>query len=513
MVNIQKAAIIGCGFVGASSAFSLLQKGIFSELVLIDANKEKAEGEAMDISHGRPYAHPMKIYAGSYDDISDCSLIIITAGANQKPGETRLDLVHKNVAIFKSIIPEITKRGFEGILLIVANPVDILTYAALKISGYPKERVFGSGTVLDTARFRYLLSEHLQVASRSVHANIIGEHGDSELAVWSGANVAGIPINDFCELRGHYQHQESMERIYKTVRDSAYDIIQKKGATYYGVAMAVARIAESIVMNENAVLPVTSLMEGEYGLEGLCISVPTIVSQKGAEKVLEIPLSDEEKENQKKITFKDYVSAFKIPGVWIMAILVWCYVTISAVASYLTPYSTGVLGMSATLAATIGTFRTYGCRLIGRQDVQVRLQGAAARAGCLPCDGRHFPGPARRHERRPAGGAAASGRHRDVPVQGHILLHPARDGHPDDGLRDGGRHRDVCRLHPGYVRAHDVRQLDRRLRRVGHPGSKRPQRADRRLVRSLRGDDELNEQSRTHFCVLLFAGLFILNFN
>ena len=275
MVNIQKAAIIGCGFVGASSAFSLLQKGIFSELVLIDANKEKAEGEAMDISHGRPYAHPMKIYAGSYDDISDCSLIIITAGANQKPGETRLDLVHKNV---------------------VANPVDILTYAALKISGYPKERVFGSGTVLDTARFRYLLSEHLQVASRSVHANIIGEHGDSELAVWSGANVAGIPINDFCELRGHYQHQESMERIYKTVRDSAYDIIQKKGATYYGVAMAVARIAESIVMNENAVLPVTSLMEGEYGLEGLCISVPTIVSQKGAEKVLEIPLSDEEKE-------------------------------------------------------------------------------------------------------------------------------------------------------------------------------------------------------------------------
>ena len=158
MVNIQKAAIIGCGFVGASSAFSLLQKGIFSELVLIDANKEKAEGEAMDISHGRPYAHPMKIYAGSYDDISDCSLIIITAGANQKPGETRLDLVHKNVAIFKSIIPEITKRGFEGILLVVANPVDILTYAALKISGYPKERVFGRGTVLDTARFRYLLS-------------------------------------------------------------------------------------------------------------------------------------------------------------------------------------------------------------------------------------------------------------------------------------------------------------------------------------------------------------------
>ena len=292
----RKAAVIGCGFVGSATAFTLMQSKLFSELVLLDVNADKADGEAKDISHGIPFAAPMKVYAGDYDDVADAAVIIVTAGANQKPDESRLDLVHRNVEIYKSIIPRIASRNFAGILLIVSNPVDILTYAALKISGYPKERVFGSGTVLDTARFRYLLSEHLQVASRSVHANIIGEHGDSELAVWSGANVAGIPINDFCELRGHYQHQESMERIYKTVRDSAYDIIQKKGATYYGVAMAVARIAESIVMNENAVLPVTSLMEGEYGLEGLCISVPTIVSQKGAEKVLEIPLSDEEKE-------------------------------------------------------------------------------------------------------------------------------------------------------------------------------------------------------------------------
>lgn len=238
----------------------------------------------------------MKIYAGDYDDISDCALIIITAGANQKPGETRLDLVHKNVAIFKSIIPEITKRNFEGNLLIVANPVDILTYAALKISGYPKERVFGSGTVLDSARFRYLLSEHLDVDSRSVHAFIIGEHGDSELAVWSSANVAGIDIHDFCELRGHYEHDAAMERIYKEVRDSAYEIIERKGATYYGVAMAVGRIAESIIRDENSVLPVSSLMEGEYGLEDLCISVPTLVSQKGAEQVLEIPLDEKEHE-------------------------------------------------------------------------------------------------------------------------------------------------------------------------------------------------------------------------
>ena len=168
----------------------------------------------MDLSHGRPFTSPMHIYAGSYDDISDCALIIITAGANQKPGETRLDLVHKNIAIFKTIIPEITKRDFEGILLIVANPVDILTYAALKLSGYPKERVLGSGTVLDSARFRYLLSEHLTVDSRSVHAYIIGEHGDSELAVWSSSNVSGISINDFCELRGHYDHEQAMNRIY-----------------------------------------------------------------------------------------------------------------------------------------------------------------------------------------------------------------------------------------------------------------------------------------------------------
>ena len=295
MINIQKAAIIGCGFVGASAAFSLIHKGLFSELVLIDANHKKAEGEAMDLSHGRPFVKPVKIYAGSFDDISDCSLIIITAGANQKPGETRLDLVHKNVAILKSIIPEITGRGCEGILMIVANPVDILTYAALKISGYPKERVIGSGTVLDTARFRYLLSEHLQVDSRSVHAFIIGEHGDSELAVWSGANVSGIDINSFCELRGYYDHMESMEKIYRNVRDSAYDIIERKGATYYGVAMAVSRITESIIRNEHSVMPVSSYIDGPYGLTDICLSVPTIVGQNGAEKVLEIPLNESEK--------------------------------------------------------------------------------------------------------------------------------------------------------------------------------------------------------------------------
>lgn len=299
MVNIQKAGIIGCGFVGSSIAFSLMQKGIFSEMVLIDVNHTKAEGEAMDLSHGLLFTKPMKIYAGDYDDLKDCSLIIITAGANQKPNETRIDLVHRNVEIFKSIIPEISRRGCEGILLIVSNPVDILTYAAWKLSGFPANRVIGSGTVLDTARLKYLLSRHLRVDSRSVHAFIIGEHGDSELAVWSGANISGIDLNHFCELRGYYNHMESMEQIYQNVRNCAYDIIERKGATYYGVAMAVGRIAESIVRDEHSVLPVSVHLQGEYGLHDICLSIPAVVGQNGIEKVLDIPLDEKEWENLK----------------------------------------------------------------------------------------------------------------------------------------------------------------------------------------------------------------------
>lgn len=294
MINMRKAAIIGCGFVGATTAFSLMHQGLFTELVLIDTDQEKAQGEAMDLSHGRPYVDTARIYAGSYDDIIDCSLIIITAGANQKPNETRLDLVHKNVSILKSIIPEITKRGCEGLLLIVSNPVDILTYAAYRLSGFPSNRVFGSGTVLDSARFRYLLSEHLKVDTESIHAFIIGEHGDSELAVWSGTNVAGIPIHDFCEFRGHYRHTQAMEAIYHRVKNSAYDIIERKGATYYGIAMAVGHITESIIRNKNSILPISSLLTGQYGIQDLYLSIPTIVNRNGAQQALEIPLSGQE---------------------------------------------------------------------------------------------------------------------------------------------------------------------------------------------------------------------------
>ena len=293
-VNSRKVAVIGCGFVGSSSAFALMQSGLFSEMVLIDADTKRAEGEAMDISHGISFARPMQIYAGNYDDITDAAIIVITAGANQKPDETRLDLIKKNAAIMKSIVGEIKKRDFGGILLIVSNPVDILTLIALKESGYPSNRVIGSGTVLDTGRFKYLLGEHLDVDSRSVHAFIIGEHGDSELAAWSNARIGGLKVNDFCELRGHFNHEQSMKKIFEDVRNSAYEIIERKHATYYGIAMAVKRICEAIVRNEKSILPVSSLMTGEYGLNNVVLSIPAVVGETGVQKVIPIELNDEE---------------------------------------------------------------------------------------------------------------------------------------------------------------------------------------------------------------------------
>ena len=295
-VNPRKAAVIGCGFVGSATAFTLMQSRLFSELVLLDVNMEKADGEAKDIAHGIPFAGQMKIYAGTYGDAADAAIIIITAGANQKPGETRLDLVQKNTAIYQSIIPEIVKRDFGGILLIVSNPVDILTYVALKLSGLPENRVLGSGTVLDTARLKYALGEHLGVDSRSVHSFIIGEHGDSEIAAWSSTNVSGIPLNDFCEMRGHFNHDAAMDAIAEKVKNSAYEIISKKQATYYGIAMSVKRICECIVRNERSILPVSAMMHGEYGIEDITLSMPAIVGIGGVETHVPIALSEEEAE-------------------------------------------------------------------------------------------------------------------------------------------------------------------------------------------------------------------------
>lgn len=307
-----KAAIIGCGFVGSASAFALMQSGLFTEMVLLDANHQKAEGEAEDIVHGIPFGRPMQIYAGDYDDIADAAIIVITAGANQKPDETRLDLVNKNIAIFQSIIPEITKRDFEGILLIVANPVDILTYTAQKLSGYPEKRVIGSGTVLDSARLKYHLGQHLGVDSRSVHAFIVGEHGDSEIAAWSSANISGIPLDNFCEMRGHYNHMEATERIAAEVKQSAYEIISKKGATYYGIAMSVKRICEAIIRDEKSILPISTMLHGEYGISDVVLSLPCIVGRDGYETKVPIDLDQEEvsKLHESANTLKEVLSEF-----------------------------------------------------------------------------------------------------------------------------------------------------------------------------------------------------------
>jgi L-lactate dehydrogenase len=297
MVNIKKAAVVGVGMVGASIAFSLVQQGLFDELVLIDVNKEKAVGEAMDLSHGLPYCkRDMKVHAGDYEDVFDAGIIIITAGLAQKPGQTRLDLIKMNARIMKGIIEEIKRVKAEGLLLIVSNPVDVLTDYAYRISGLPKNRVFGSGTALDTARLKYLISRHLSVDTSNVHTVILGEHGDSELCAWSFTNIAGIPVNDFCEMRGFHDHEEGMKKLHEEVKDSAYEIIKRKGSTYYGVAMAVSHIVEAIVNDQKQILPLSVELTGQYGISGLALSIPTIVGRNGAEQVLESPLSKEEKE-------------------------------------------------------------------------------------------------------------------------------------------------------------------------------------------------------------------------
>ena len=304
--NTRKVSIVGCGFVGAACAFTLMQSGLFSEMVLIDSDKAKAEGEALDISHGIPFAKPIKIYAGNYDDIENSSIVIVTAGANQKKGETRLDLVKKNISIFKSIISEINKRNYNGILLIVANPVDILTTAAIKLSNLPVNKVIGSGTVLDTARLKYELGKHLNVDSRSVHAFIIGEHGDSEIAAWSSANVSGIPLDKFCEMRGHFNHDKAMKKIADDVKNSAYEIINKKRATYYGIAMSVKRICEAIIRDEKSIIPISAMMNGAYDIDGIALSMPAIVGKDGFETHVPIQLNENETLNLQKsaITLK-----------------------------------------------------------------------------------------------------------------------------------------------------------------------------------------------------------------
>ena len=295
-----RVAVVGMGNVGATFAYALLLSGLAAEIVLIDVNRAKAEGEAMDLGHTEPFSHPTRIWAGEYSDCAKAAVTVVTAGAAQHPGETRLDLVKKNALIFGQIIPEIARNSPEGIILIATNPVDVLTYLSLKMSGLPANRVIGSGTILDTARFRHLLSEYFDVDPRSVHAQIIGEHGDSEVPVWSLANVAGVRLPDFAKAAGVPYDQWQMDEIFKQTRDAAYHIIQRKGATYYAVAAGLMRIVEAILRNQHTILPVSSLVNGYYGISDVCLSLPTILNREGIQKVLHLELSAEEEAGLKK---------------------------------------------------------------------------------------------------------------------------------------------------------------------------------------------------------------------
>ncbi|MFZ5640593.1 MAG: L-lactate dehydrogenase [Bacillota bacterium] len=292
--SAPKVTIVGAGFVGATAAYALAVSGSVSELVLIDINRDKALGEVMDLQHGASFFKPIKITAGDYADAAGSDMIIITAGASQRPGETRLDLSRRNTDIFKGIIPAVVKACPEAILLVVSNPVDILTYVTLRLSGLPAGRVLGSGTVLDSSRFRQVISEHCGVEARNIHAYVIGEHGDTEVAVWSLANIAGVSINEFCRTcdRGCLIGEKAaMER---EVRNAGYAIIEKKGATYYAVGLAVRRIVEAVLRDESSILTVSGLLMGQYGLTDVCLSLPAIVNRQGIVRMLELPLNDRE---------------------------------------------------------------------------------------------------------------------------------------------------------------------------------------------------------------------------
>lgn len=289
-----RVAVVGMGNVGATFAYALLLSGYAAEIVLIDVNRAKAEGEAMDLNHTEPFAHATRIWAGDYSDCANAAVTVVTAGAAQRPGETRLDLVKRNAAIFREVIPEISKHSPNGILLIATNPVDVLTYLSLKLSGMPPERVIGSGTILDTARFRHLLSEHFGVDPRSVHAHIIGEHGDSEVPAWSLANIAGMRLPDFAKASGIPYDEEKMDEIFRQTRDAAYAIIERKGATFYAVAAGLLRIVEAILRNQHTILSVSSSITCAYGISDVCLSLPTVLGRKGVERVLHVALSPSE---------------------------------------------------------------------------------------------------------------------------------------------------------------------------------------------------------------------------
>ena len=289
-----KVVVVGAGYVGSTTAFTIMLGGLFSEIVIIDLNKDKAVGDAMDMAHGVSFVKPVNVYAGDYSDCKDADIVIITAGVGQKPGETRLDLLKRNVEVFKSIIGNIMRYAPDDVILLtVTNPVDILTYATFKLSGLPKNQILGSGTVLDTSRLKYMISRMTGIDARNCHTYIIGEHGDSEGAAWSITNIGGMSMTEFCKYTGKCNLTD-LDTMYNQVKNTAYDIIEKKGATYYAIAVAVARIVECIAGDENSILTVSSVFDGQYDISGVALSVPTKVGGEGIEKILEVPFSRDE---------------------------------------------------------------------------------------------------------------------------------------------------------------------------------------------------------------------------
>lgn len=293
--NSRKVVIVGAGDVGASFAYALLQSGTAEGIVLIDSRQELAEGQALDLAHGIPFVPTTVVRAGSPDDYADAAVIVITAGSKQKPGESRLNLLKRNARIAGQIMDEIMARESQAVIVVTSNPVDVLTYAALRRTGWPRNRIIGSGTVLDSARFRHLLGEHCGVDVRSVHAYILGEHGDSEVPAWSMTHIAGMSMDDYCPACHKCENwSQERNRIVNEVRDSAYHIIDAKGSTCYAIGLALVRIVGAILRNEHSVLTVSVLLDGEYGLKDVCLSVPCIVSQSGVERIIAGKLTNDE---------------------------------------------------------------------------------------------------------------------------------------------------------------------------------------------------------------------------
>jgi L-lactate dehydrogenase len=292
----RKGVIVGAGQVGMACAYSLLIQNVLDEMVIVDVNTEKLEGEVMDLNHGLPFVQPTIIRSGTLADGEDADIVIITAGAKQKPGESRLELVQRNLEIFKGLIPQVVKYCSKAILLIVTNPVDIMTYVSLKLSGLPTSSVIGSGTVLDTARFRYLLAEKFQLDSRSLHAYIIGEHGDSEVPVWSKVNISGMQLFQEDANGEESADADTMKPIFEQVKNAAYEVIQRKGATSYAIGLGVTQIVQSILRNQNRLLTVSSLIHGFEGIDDVCLSLPAVVNRQGVSRTLNLMLTPTEKE-------------------------------------------------------------------------------------------------------------------------------------------------------------------------------------------------------------------------